>query len=779
MIKRYNPDIKEGLTSSMVEERIKDDLVHKDITVPTKSIKEIIKGNFFTLFNFLNFGLALAVILVGAYKNVLFIGTVILNMIISTVQEIRAKRIVDKLSLLNDAKVTVIRDGNQKQITKEEIVLDDLVVLNTGSQVVVDSILVDGECLVNEAFVTGEDEPVTKKKDDMVLSGSFVVSGNVVCRVEHIKEDNYTSVISRDAKYIKKLNSVLMNSLNKIIKSVSIAIVPVGLLLFINQLRIANNPFDLAVINTVAGLIGMIPDGLILLTSTVLAVSVIRLSKYNVLVQELYCIETLARVDVLCLDKTGTITEGAMEVKDLIVEKGYQEKEVRDLLDKMCHSLEDVSPTMSAIRKRFETKNGKALEYTKINPFSSDKKYASVEIGSLIYYLGAPEFVMGNASIYSEYSKDYRILLLAKKENDKMESIALILIQDKIRKEAKDTLEYFKKQKVTIKIISGDNPLTVSNIARRVGIDSYDKYVDMTTIKTKEELKEAYLNNTIFGRVKPNQKKELIMLIKELGHTVAMTGDGVNDVLALKEADCSIAMASGSQAAKNVSQLVLMNSNFDAMPHVVLEGRRTINNIGRSASLFLVKTIYTTLLVLALIFTSYNYPFRPIHLSLMNFITIGAPAFVLALEKNDERVKDNFLATIIANALPVALTIFISLFFVLFVANRLYLTPLEKSTICVIVTSIIMLSYQYKLCIPFTPVRTALFLSMCSIFIIELIAFENFFSLANLSSTMFFLILFIVIFSFLIWYLFDGLYAFIKNNYKTYFRVYKKKNTKN
>lgn len=771
MIKRYNPDIKSGLSTSMVEERIKNNLVHQDITVPTKSIKNIIKSHFFTLFNFLNFGLALAVILVGAYKNVLFIGTVILNMLISIFQEIRAKKIVDKLSLISESKVIVIRDGKKKEITKEEIVLDDLTVLHTGLQVVVDSIIMDGNCLVNEAFVTGEDKPVEKKVGDMLLSGSFIVSGNVVAKVEHIKEENYTSVISRDAKYVKKLNSVLMNSLNKVIKCVSIAIVPIGILLFINQLHIANNSFDLAVINTVAGLIGMIPDGLILLTSTVLAVSVIRLGKYNVLVQELYCIETLARVDVLCLDKTGTITEGIMEVKDIIVEEDYTKEEVETLMDSICHSIEDISPTMTAIRAKFETPNGHSLKYKKVNPFSSDKKYSSIEMDDVTYYLGAPEFIMKKSNQkYDKYSKDYRVLLLAKKTSSSMSSIAIILIQDKIREEAKTTLEYFKKQGVTIKIISGDNPLTVSNIAKRVGIESYDKYIDMSTISTKEELKEAYLNNTIFGRVKPNQKKDLILLIKELGHTVAMTGDGVNDVLALKEADCSIAMASGSDAARNVSQLVLMNSNFDAMPKVVLEGRRTINNIGRSASLFLVKTIYTTLLVTALLFTSYHYPFRPIHLSLMNLITIGAPAFVLALEKNDERVKGNFLSTVIANALPVALTVFVSIFFLLFVGERLLLTTIEEATICVILTTIIMLIYQYRLCTPFTKTRAALFSSMCLIFIIELLFFRDFFVLVLPNETMAFLIITFTLFSVLIWDLFNRLFIYFKNNYKKYIR---------
>ena len=495
-MERFNPDIKVGLTKEQVDKRIKDKLNYKDVTVPTKTIKRIISDNFFTLFNFLNFGLALAIILVGSYKNVLFIGTVILNIIISTVQETRAKKIVDRLSLISQSKVAVIRDKEKKEIVREDIVLDDIVLLNTGSQVVCDSIVMDGECLVNESFITGESTPIAKKKGDMVLSGSFITGGKVYVKVEHIGEDNYTSKISKDAKYVKKLNSVLMNSLNKIIKYLSMTIVPVGIILFINQYYFVGSPFNLAVLNTTAALIGMIPDGLILLTSTVLAASVLRLSKYNVLVQELFCIETLARVDVLCLDKTGTITEGVMEVVDFIPNVKYSKDEVKTLLDKLCHTLDDVSPTMEALRNKFETKKGKALDYKKIVPFSSDKKYSKVEMEGLSYYLGAPEFII-KESKYDEYSKDYRTLLLAIEEKGKISPVALILIQDKIRKEAKDTLEYFKRQGVEIKIISGDNPLTISQIAKRVGLDNYDKYCDLSLINTKEELREAYLNNTI------------------------------------------------------------------------------------------------------------------------------------------------------------------------------------------------------------------------------------------------------------------------------------------
>ena len=765
-MKRYTPDIKMGLSSSEVEERIKEDLVHKDVSVPTKSIKQIIKSNLFTLFNLLNFGLAFAVFMVGSYKNLLFIGTVLLNMFISLFQEIRAKRIVDRLSLISESKITVIRDGKKKEIKKEEIVLDDIIVLHTGNQVVVDSIVLEGEGLVNESFITGEDKPIEKKKNSMLLSGSFIISGNLVVKTEHIKEENYTSIISKDAKYLKKANSELMNSLNKIIKWISVVIVPVGLLLFLNQLHIENNSFDIAVINTVAALIGMIPDGLVLLTSTVLAVSVIRLSKYHVLVQELYCIETLARTDVLCLDKTGTITEGVMEVKDVIIEANYHKEEVYNLMDKICHSIEDVSPTMKAIKAKFETRNGKPLDYNKIIAFSSERKYSSIKTKTSTYYLGAPEFIIKNYHKHQKYLDNYRVVLLAEQKQEEVTPIAFILLQDKIRKEAKTTLEYFKQQNVDIKIISGDNPITVSQIAKRVGIENYDKYIDLSNITTKEDLKKAYLNNTIFGRVSPNQKKQLILLIKELGHTVAMTGDGVNDVLALKEADCSIAMASGSDAARNVSQLVLMNSNFDAMPYVIKEGRRTINNIGRSASLFLVKTIYTFLLVTVLLFTSYHYPFRPIHLTLMNFITIGAPALILALEPNKKKIKKGFLSMVISNALPTALTVFIIVLLLLFTGKNLSLTPLEESTMCVILTTIIMLIYQYKLCRPFNKIRIAMFSSMCLIFIISLFIFRDFFSLTPLNSKMITVITVFTTIAILLWKLFDSILLILKENYK-------------
>ncbi len=768
-----------GLTSDEVKQRVEQGLVHTDVTVPTKSIKQIIKDNTLTPFNFLNFGLVAAILLAGAIagniigtlKNCLFIGTVFFNMAISIFNEIRSKKIVDKLSLLEEAKVTVVRDGKISEIDKEEVVLDDVVLLRTGSQIMLDSIVLDGECLVNESLITGEDDPILKKEGDEILSGSFVISGNITTKVVHIGEDNYTSKISKDAKYVKELNSELMHSLDKVIKGISYAIVPIGILLIITQLNIRGTTTSNAILNSVAALIGMIPDGLILLTSSVLAVSVYRLAKQNVLVQELYCIETLARVDVLCLDKTGTITEGVMEVVEHKLEKGTDEKEFKTLLDSFCHTVEDVSPTMAAIRDKYETKSGKAFKATKINPFSSEKKYSSVEVDGVTYYLGAYDFILKKKNIvYDNYSLNYRVILFARKEKDSIIPLGVILIQDKIRESAKNTIKYFKEQGVEIKVISGDNPATVSNIAKRVEIDGYDKYIDLSTCTTYDDLKEAFKNYTIFGRVKPNQKKELMKIAKELGHTVAMTGDGVNDVLALKEADCSIAMASGTEATRNVSQLVLMDSNFDSLPHVVYEGRRTINNISRSASLFLTKTIYTMLLTVTVIFIGKDYPFQPIHLSLMNLITIGVPSFVLAMEPNKDRIKGTFLSMVIKKASPISFTVYTMIVVLLFVSEGLFLDNPTVSTISVLLTTIIMLIYQFKLCTPFNWIRRVMFVSLCTLFTIEVLFFKDFFALSTLTIENIFITVLLLILGLLMWYFYNRMLVFLKKSVKKYIK---------
>lgn len=657
-----NKKIDIGLTKEEVEERIKENKVNYDTSLPTKSIKTIVRENIFTLFNLINILLGVAVFCVGSYKNLLFLIVIFCNTAISIIQEINSKKAVDKLSILAQAKVNCIRDGEKQEIGINSIVLDDLLMLETGNQIVADSIILEGEVEVNESFITGESDVIYKRKGDTLLSGSFVVSGKCKAEVIHIGDENYTSKISSGAKYVKKVNSEIMKSLNGIIKIVSIAIVPIGILLFFNQLGLTENSFKNAVVNTVAAIIGMIPEGLVLLTSTVLAVSVIRLSKRKVLVQELYCIETLARVDTLCLDKTGTITEGTMEVND-IIEITKSKEELEEILSEISSASDDNNSTIEAIRAKYKNKQ-KWKVINKI-PFSSQKKWSGVcfkDKGS--YIIGAPEFVLREKyDEYKEriekYSNDYRVIIVANSEGDfiekelpdKLEVLGFVLISDVIRKEASKTLKYFKEQGVNIKIISGDNPITVSKIAKRAGVENSEKYINMQEIKTKEQLEKAAKEYSIFGRVTPVQKKELVQALKKEGHTVAMTGDGVNDVLALKEADCSIAMASGSDATRNVAELVLLDSNFASMPEIVLEGRRTINNIERSATLFLVKTIYASILAIIFLFVNMPYPFMPIQLTLISTVTIGIPSFVLALEPNKERIKGKFLRNVISRAL--------------------------------------------------------------------------------------------------------------------------------
>lgn len=743
-ITRFHPEITEGLSQSQVEKRKEEGLVNYDTAIPTKTVGQIIKNNVFTLFNFLNFFLGFAVLLVGSYKNLTFLGIVFCNTAISTFQEIHAKKIIDKLSIIASQKVQVIRNGKPTHIAPEEMVLDDIVSLSVGNQIVTDCYLKQGTIEVNESFITGESDPILKKEGDMLLSGSFVISGNALAQVEHIGNDNYTSKISSGAKYVKKVNSEIMKSLQKIIKMTSFLIVPIGILLFYRQITLENNTLTASVVNTVAALIGMIPEGLVLLTSTVLAVSIMRLAKNHVLVQELYCIETLARVDVICLDKTGTITEGCMEVADTVLLKNTTEEEVEEAIAAINEALKDKNPTALALRKTFP--HHSSLEVEKTYPFSSDKKYSAVKIKDRgTYVLGAPEFLLEEQlesfrKEIEEYAVNHRVILLGitkeeiktDKKVHRIEPKAFILLRDKIRKEAKDTLKYFKDQNVAIKIISGDSKDTVLSIAKRAGLSPSLKAIDAKELTTNEQIEKAILEYDVFGRVSPLQKKEFVQALKRQGHTVAMTGDGVNDVLALKEADCSIAMAEGSDAARNVSQLVLLQSNFDAMPKVVLEGRRTINNIERSASLFLVKTIYATILAVMFLFLTMPYPFIPIQLSLTSVVTIGIPSFILALEPNKERIKGQFLKNVISKAMPAAFTIVCNILLILLSAYAFHLKQIEVSTLSVIMTGYTGFILLYNICHPFNRLRLCLFIAMFAIFIVGIFALPELFSLATI-----------------------------------------------
>lgn len=746
-----NKIIQEGLSSEDVKKRQKKNLVNYDTSVPTKSIKKILFDNFFTIFNFLNLFLGIIVFMAGSFKNMIFLSVVIINTAISTIQEIHSKKVVDRLSVLASSKAHVIRDEKRQEISINEIVIDDVLEFKTGSQIATDSIILNGTVQVNESFLTGEPDSIEKKEGDVLLSGSYIVSGNCAAKVIHVGEENYTAKISKDAKHVKKVNSEIMTSLNKIINFLTSAIIPIGIVLFIVQLNVENLSLQNAVTKTVAAIIGMIPEGLVLLTSTVLAVSVVRLSKSKVLVQELYCIETLARVDTLCLDKTGTLTEGIMEVKDYIPIND-SDTNMKNILSNIAKFSEDENSTINAIKDYFKDVTNEFVPVKKY-AFSSKNKWSAITFenqGS--YIIGAPEFILKNnfkkyENTTNKYTKDYRVLVLAhtqskiEKENLPLDTdiIGLLLITDKIRKEAKDTLEYFYKQDVNIKIISGDNPITVSKIAKQVGVKNYDKYIDMSKITDKDSMLDIATNYTVFGRVTPTQKKELVLALKSKGKTVAMTGDGVNDVLALKAADCSIAMQNGSDATKNVAQLVLLDSNFASMPKVVAEGRRTINNIQRSASLFLVKTIYSTILALMFLFMGEAYPFVPIQLTLISTVTIGIPSFILALEPNNARIRGNFLRNVISKSLPTGITVALNILIISILNKCNIISNEHYSSLCVIATSICGLILLFTLTksrknedtiFPFSIFRMLIALSMSALLIFGVTYLGNFFNIA-------------------------------------------------
>ncbi len=771
-------DIKLGLTNAEVNDRINNNQVNYDTIVPTKSVIKIINSHLFTLFNFLNLGLAIAVILVGSIKNVTFMGVVICNTLIGIIQELNAKRIVDKLSIISATKALVIRNGKKQTISLNEIVIDDLVILKSGNQVICDSIILEGDCEVNESLITGESEPIYKHTGDKLLSGSFIVSGEIKVQVKHVGKNNYTARITKEAKVLNGKKSELMYSLNKIIKVISITIVPVGIVLFLKQLSIDNNTIRSAVINTVAALIGMIPEGLILLTSTVLAVSVIRLARYRVLIQQLYSVETLARIDTICLDKTGTLTDGLVEFVDFI--KIGEIDNVDEIISAMVSNL-DSNNTINALKKNYQSKY--PLKVKSVVPFSSSRKWSGVSFEKVgTFVMGAPEFVFRDnydeiKNIVNKYSTNYRVLVLAKSNYDfknnvlpkNLRPLGLILLRDNIRKEAIKTLKYFNEQGVQIKLISGDNVLTVVDIAKRVGLDVNSNYIDASLIKNDEELVEASLKYDIFGRTSPQQKKKIIKALQDNKHTVGFVGDGVNDVLALKTADCAVALASGSDAARNVSEVVLLDSNFDAMPHVVNEGRRTINNIERSATLFLVKTIYATVLALLFLFINRPYPFEPIQLSLTSIFTIGIPSFVLAIEPNKERIRGNFLTNVISKAMPAALTNVINILLIMIVGNLLKLSLTETTTLSVILIAFMGFTLLYKISLPFSFVRMGLMVFVISGFLIGVLGLPDLFSLTELNLVTWIVMILLMIVSVANFNYFTNIYYKLKKKYPKYF----------
>ena len=775
----------QGLSADEVAARVASGDVNVDAGVKTRSIKRIFIENICTLFNLVNVILAAFVLFTGSYKNMLFMGVIICNVVIGIVQEIRSKRITDRLSIIAGSKAEVVRAGEHVEIPLDQLVRDDVVALGRGDQVPADSVVLSGECTADESLLTGESKSIKKQPGDQMMSGSFVNSGTVLVRVEHVGAENYASKISAEAKQHKAVNSEIMNSLNKIIKYVSIILFPLGAALFASEVLLSGTPVDSAILSTTAALVAMIPEGLILLTSTVLAVAVVRLAQSQVLVQQLYCIETLARVDTLCLDKTGTITTGDMEVAWVRICDGACAKDGAALLEvnqafaSIACADEDPNETARAIvwyygladkaagargfdeddlapeqeHPRCETAI-EPLACPRSIPFSSEKKWSGAVLADgRAYVMGAAQFVMGDAyatvqAQAEELSAEARLLLLARVDGfdddgnmlGAPQPLGFVGIRDQIRSTAAQTIQYFKDQGVRAIVISGDDPHTVSGIAAKVGIDGADSYVDATTLETDADIERAIDKYSVFGRVKPEQKKAFVLALQKEGHTVAMTGDGVNDTLALKAADCGVAMASGSDAARNVAHLVLVDNDFASMPKVVAEGRRSINNLQRSASLFLVKTLLAIVCAIFFLIAPWQYPFQPIQFTFISAFTIGIPSFILALEPNHDRIKGRFLENVIVRSIPGALCTVLAIIAANAVGYGMGMSYVQVSTMCVYLMMWIGFNLVVRLSIPYTPIRAALLVFIVAGAVSGILLFPRLFSLAPCTTEMLFIV---------------------------------------
>lgn len=656
-----------GLTEKEVQKLMEEGKSNTPIEAPSKTIKEIVRDNTLTYFNLVFLIIAILLILVGSFRDLTFLPIIIANTLIGIIQEIRSKKVIDELTMLNAPTATVVREGKEKEIPIENLVLNDIVLFKSGDQICADAEVIEGRVCVNEALLTGEEDEILKKEKDELLSGSFIVSGSCYARLTKVGKDSYISKLTLQAKTIeKKEQSEIIRSLNKIVKLAGIVIIPIGLTLFIEQFVFGGETLKASVQAMVASVIGMIPEGLFLLASVTLALSAMRLAKKKVLLHDMKSIETLARVNVLCVDKTGTITDGTMKVDKIDIAKNCKEsyEYIKQTISEFVSVQNNDNSTIETLKEYFTNESTKQVE--SIFGFSSEWKYSGVNFKDVSYVLGAPEFVL--KEVYKEYENEIinyaklglRVLVFGKYEGkvdgkqlkEKVVPYAFIILSNPIRKNAKETFAYFKEQKVDIKVISGDNPLTVAAIAKKAGISGTENYVDASSLKTDEELEAAILNYTIFGRVTPEQKRKFVQILKKNGKTVAMTGDGVNDCLALKDADCSIAMATGSDAAMQISELVLLESDFSKMPEIVLEGRQVVNNLERSGSLFLVKNIFSFLISILAIFFQVKYPLQPSQVSLISMFTIGIPAFLLSQVPNKEIIKGNFLKNILYKAVP-------------------------------------------------------------------------------------------------------------------------------
>lgn len=736
----------QGLTQAEVEARIADGQVNAIQDSSNRSVKDIVMGNTLTFLNFINIVLLALVLSVRSYKNMLFIFIIIANTLIGIFQEIKAKITLDKLKILTVSHVDVIRDGVKKSVTVSELVKDDVILLKSGGQIPADGVILDGEVDVNESLLTGESDSIHKTCGSKVLSGSFVTSGKAMCLLTEVGHDCYMEKLSSEAKQFKRYKTELQRNLDTILKFISIIIVPLGIILFAKQYWISGSTYEQAALDTVAAVLGMIPEGLVLLTSVALALGAVRLARRSTLVRELFCIETLARVDTLCLDKTGTITEGHLCVQG--EESVKEDIDLEQLMGRMVSALGDENETFQALRQHY--KRNQSTNTKLVLPFSSERKFSGVVFeGEGTYLMGAYQFIFPQADPavlekIAEYaSQGLRVLTIAHSPNEMtdytlaedFEIVGFVFMTDVVRKNAPDILGYFEEQGVDLKVISGDDPVTVAAIAARAGLKDADKYIDATTIHTDEEMEDAILKYSVFGRVTPKQKQQMVRLLKQNGRTVAMTGDGVNDVLALKDADVSIAMASGSEAAKNTANLVLLNSDFASLPHIVNEGRRVINNIKAAASMFLIKTGFSVLTALLTIIVGQNYPFQPIQLSVINGCAVAIPTMLLQLEPSFQKVNKHFFREVLRMSMPAAITITAMITIINNIGHSIG-TPREMlSTVCVLATGWVYLITLRQVYSPMTGYRKFVIYLMQTAYLVAMVIGQRIMELVGLNFT--------------------------------------------
>lgn len=746
-MERIAADPQSGLSAEQVKRRVAQGENNYKVESSTLSVPEIVRSNVCTYFNLVFAVIAVLLAIVGAWSDMLFLPIIVANTCIGIIQEIHSKKVLDKLSILNAPHAVVIRDGKRQEIPADQLVLDDIVEFSAGSQIPADAKVVSGELQVNESLITGESDEIEKREGDSLLSGSFVVSGKACARLEKVGKDSYISKLTLQATKSKKgEQSEMIRSLNYLIMVMGIIIIPIGIALFVQSFIYNEGTFHDSITGMVAAIIGMIPEGLYLLTSVALAVSSVRLAQKKVLIHDMKCIETLARVNVLCVDKTGTITEPGMHVYDFSVLDGADQLEISQLLADFVAAQEKDNATMEALKAHFS--NGSGMRAREVYSFSSETKYSGAVMNDgKSYVIGAPEFVLrGQFAQYQEQiatysSKGYRVLVFAQYEGtldrkpltEPVLPLCFVMLANPIRKGAKETFTYFAENDVDIKVISGDNPLTVSVIAAEAGIVGAERFVDASTLKEKEDYYRAVEEYTVFGRVTPSQKRMLVQALKEHKKTVAMTGDGVNDVLALKDADCSVAMASGSEAASNVAQLVLLDSDFSRMPSVVAEGRRVVNNIERTAALYIVKNIFSMLLAIFSVILMLDYPLEPSQVSLISMFTIGIPSFVLALEPNKELIRGHFLTNVLVRALPAGLTDFIVVSGLVIFCREFQVDLDCLSTSCTILVAIVGFMILHRIARPMNTGHIVMLVGVIAGWILCMLFGGSFFGITGIS----------------------------------------------